>query len=39
MRRKIERLPPALQHEQVYMHEDYWRTFLALEHEALDDPR
>jgi hypothetical protein len=34
MRRRIELLPPAMQHEVVYRREDHGRAFLALEHEA-----
>jgi hypothetical protein len=29
MRRRIELLPPEMQHEVVYRREDYWRAFLA----------
>jgi hypothetical protein len=29
MRRRIELLPPEMQHEDVYRREDYWRAFLA----------
>jgi hypothetical protein len=34
MHRRIEWLPPAMQHEAVYHREDFWRAFLAWEHEA-----
>jgi aminoglycoside N3'-acetyltransferase len=34
MRRRIERLPPVMQHEEVYRQEDSWHAFLAWEHEA-----
>jgi hypothetical protein len=32
MRRQIERLPPALQYDYVYLREDFWRAFLAWKH-------
>jgi hypothetical protein len=34
MCQRIERLPPALQYEDAYLHDDFWRTILAWEHEA-----
>jgi hypothetical protein len=34
MRRWIERLPPAMQHQEVYQREYFGRAFLAWEHEA-----
>jgi hypothetical protein len=29
MRRRIDCLPPAMQQQEVYRREDYWRAFLA----------
>jgi hypothetical protein len=34
MRRRIERLSPALQYEDEYPRRDFWRALLAWEHEA-----
>jgi hypothetical protein len=29
MHRRIQRVLPVMQHEEVYRREDYWRAFLA----------
>jgi hypothetical protein len=34
MRRRIYRLPPALRYDRAYHRRDFWRAFLAWEHEA-----